>query len=70
VSQVEDYLKRTLKDPDSYQSIEWGKVKKTAIGYKVWHRYRAKNSFGGYVVETTEFILDSRGNVISVINYK
>lgn len=69
VYQVEDYLKRTLKDPDSYQSIEWYKVKKTSTGFKVLHKYRAKNSFGGYVVEIAEFILDSKGNVISKRKY-
>ena len=70
VYQVEDYLKRTLKDPDSYQSIEWYKVKKTSTGFKVLHKYRAKNSFGGYVIKTKEFVLDSKGNVISSRNYK
>jgi len=70
VYQVEDYLKRTLKDPDSYQSIEWWKVKKTLLGFKVLHKYRAKNSFGGYVVETAEFVLDSNGNVLSMKKVK
>lgn len=70
VKQVEDYLKRTLKDPDSYQSIEWYKVEKTSTEYRVIHKYRAKNSFGGYVVQTTEFILNSEGDVISATNYK
>lgn len=70
VYQIENYLKKTLIDPDSYQSIEWYKVIKTTIGYKVLHKYRAKNSFGGYVVQTTEFILNSEGDVISATNYK
>ncbi|WP_294957975.1 hypothetical protein [Sulfurovum sp.] len=70
VYQVEDYLKKTLKDPDSYQSIQWYKVKKTPTGFKVLHEYRAKNSFGGYVVEMREFILDSNGNVIATKKIK
>jgi hypothetical protein len=32
----------------------------------VWNKYRAKNSFGGYVVEEQNFCLDKDGNVISV----
>jgi len=67
VSQVEDYLKKTLKDPDSYQSIEWYKVKKTSNGFKVLHKFRAKNSFGGYKIGLWEFFLDSEGKVISSI---
>lgn len=70
VYQVKDYLKKTLKDPDSYQSIEWYKVIKTSTGYKVLHKYRARNSFGGYMIETIEFILDSSGNVTSAREYK
>lgn len=64
VRQVERYLKNNLKDPDSYQSIEWSKVVKQSDGsFMVRHKYRAKNSFGGYVVEEKIFTLDSSGNV-------
>jgi hypothetical protein len=69
VRQVERYLKREiLKDPDSYQSIEWSQVQKMENGgYMVRHTFRAKNSFGGYAVSTYGFILDSEGNVVSAI---
>lgn len=64
VRQVEKYLKKNLKDPDSYQSIEWSPVVKNNDGtFMVRHKYRAKNSFGGYVVEEKIFMLDSSGNV-------
>ena len=64
VRQVERYLKDNLKDPDSYQGIEWSPVAKTdSGGYIVRHKYRAKNSFGGYVVEEKIFTMDSEGNV-------
>lgn len=66
VSQVKKYIKQTLKDPDSYKSIEWSKVKETNNGYEVQHRYRAKNSFGGYVIEEHIYYLDFQGNVIDV----
>lgn len=66
VSQVKKYLRNTLKDPSSYKSIDWGNVVKTKNGYMVRHKYRAKNSFGGYVVENNVFYLDISGNVINV----
>jgi hypothetical protein len=67
VYQVKRYLKNNLKDPDSYQSIEWGPVSKKDGGYMVRHKYRAKNSFGGYDVQDQIFMLDSEGNVTETI---
>ena len=67
VKQVEDYLKYTyLRDPDSYESIEWSEVKEKEDGYYVRHKYRAKNGFGGYVVANQLFHLDFSGNVVDV----
>lgn len=64
VYQVRQFLKQQLKDPDSYQSIDWSKVVRQSDGsYLVWHKYRAKNSFGGYVVQANQFIIDGNGNV-------
>jgi hypothetical protein len=67
VWQVEDYLKKNLKDPKSYESIEWSKVIEDGDKYRVLHKYRAKNSFGGYVIEECIFTLDEDGNVIEAI---
>ena len=65
VYQVKRYLKNTLRDPDSYQSIKWGTVREQNDGsYAVWHKFRAKNAFGGYVIYWMSFTLDSEGNVI------
>jgi hypothetical protein len=70
VSNVERYLKANLSDPNSYESIEWSAVNEmTGNGdYKYWvrHKYRAKNSYGGYVIENKIFYLDSNGNVNDV----
>lgn len=67
VYQAEAYLKRNLKDPDSYESIEWGKVAKNSDGnYITWCKYRAKNSFGGYMVNKHMFILSPSGDVLSM----
>ncbi len=65
VHQVQTYLQANLRDPDSYQSIDWGKVRQQEGHYVVSHRYRAKNGFGGYSVEEKTFVLDSAGQVIS-----
>ena len=66
VYQVKNYLKRSLKDPDSYEGIEWSNVIENSNGtYTVRHKYRARNSFGGMVFENWMFVLDEHGNVIS-----
>ena len=64
------YLKRHyLKDPDSYESIEWGPSGKyDDETYYMWHKYRAKNSFGGYVIEEKMFLLDADGNVKGMVD--
>ena len=70
VRQVKAYLKRNLKDPDSFEAIEWSPLKKQSNGgYMVRCKYRAKNSYGGYVVENQVFYLDSKGNVTGYDNY-
>lgn len=67
VHQVERYLKRNLKDPSSLNVIEWGNVVPgTDGGFMVRVKYRAKNSFGGYVIEHQVFSLDAQGNVTGV----
>jgi hypothetical protein len=67
VYQAEMYLKDRLKDPSSYESINWGKVNKNPEGnYVTWVKYRAKNSFGGYNIGTQVFELSPRGDVLSM----
>ena len=70
VDQVKSWLKGNLKDPDSLQFIEWSSVSKTNDGgFMVRVKYRAKNSFGGYVVENKVFFLNSSGTVINNADY-
>lgn len=38
---------QNLKNPDSYQGIDWSPVESLGNNYAVRHKYRAKNSFGG-----------------------
>lgn len=58
-TQVQYYLKEFyLKDPDSYKSVDWSDIHKTDNGYRVTHKYRAKNRFGAYVTERKTFHLN------------
>lgn len=67
---VERYIKRSLKDPDSMQIIEWGRPAKDCAGYTTTVKFRAKNSYGGYVVETHIVTLDPSGAVTMSMKYR
>ena len=70
VQQVVSYLKKEyLIDPLSYQPIEWSPVQQVNDGYWVRHQYRARNSFGGYVVMDQVFHLNMDGKVDRVQDY-
>ena len=72
VYQVKRYLKNNLKDPDSFEAIEWSPVTKVDLSthkYIVRCKYRAKNSFGGFAIENQLFYLDGQGNIVSVMKY-
>lgn len=64
VVQVEQWLKKSLRDPDSFEAVTWGRVKKTESGYQVTLTYRAKNGFGGVNVTNAVFLLSEDGVVI------
>lgn len=70
VSQVVNYIKPRLKDPGSFEAIEWGDVIKGPNGaYQVSCLYRAKNSFGAYVVEDVLIQLDRYGHVTKSVKF-
>jgi hypothetical protein len=71
VHQVERYIKNNLSDPNSFEVIQWSKVRdmthsQYGYRYKVMVKYRAKNSFGGYEIQSNIFFLDKKGNVVDV----
>src|SRR6056297_1560874 len=72
VKPVTDYLKTHLKDPDSVEYIEWSPVHLCHVeGQPYWRvrtKYRAKNSFGGYVIEEKLFYMAHK-QVVAVENY-
>lgn len=61
---VRTYIQMRLNDPGSYRTMGWD-IQKTNTGFIVRHRYRAKNLFGGYVVEDCTVHLDKNYNVIA-----
>jgi hypothetical protein len=70
VQQVDSWLRANLKDPHSLEYIEWSPVEKRAGGgFMVRVKYRAKNSFGGYVVDNKVFVLDSSGAVTTSFDW-
>ena len=70
VWQVKSWLKKAVKDPSSLEFIEWSSVfDENDGGFSVIVSYRAKNSFGGYVVERKKFFLNSSGRVKYYIEY-
>ncbi len=66
------YLKENVKDPDSLEHIEtrykknFDKNEKFNNTLSVTTKYRAKNSFGGYVVEFISADYDLDGNLIRI----
>ncbi len=75
VYQVKRYLKKNLNDPKSFDAMEWSPV--TTLDddvirsanlkhkYIVRCKFRAKNIFGGYVINNMLFYLDAKGNVVN-----
>lgn len=63
---VRNYLIRNLRDPGSYESVEWSKVVRKSDGsFAVRHRYRAKNGFGALNLEDRTFQLNTQCDVVS-----
>lgn len=69
VSQVEDFLDDFLRDPDSRQDIDWYKVVSTDDNqhWMVRYKFRAKNGFGGYVVNDWTFFILQSTEVVDIV---
>lgn len=72
VSQVKQFLKDNLNDPDSYESVEWGPVQQQpeTKEFFVRHKYRAKNAFGAVMTYNQLFFMDSTGVVQKVQDWQ
>ena len=54
---IRTYMRENLNDPGSYKPEKF-LIEKTESGYIVIHEYRAKNAYGGYVLDKRIFELD------------
>lgn len=70
ITQVKDWLGENLEHPGSVEYIEWSPVTENAGNYIVRVKYRAKDSFGDYVVSNQVFTLDKDGTVTNVRDYE
>ncbi len=72
VEVVVTFLKKNyLKDPDSYKSVEWGKLIKNSDGsFQVEHRFSGKNGFGAVDTETLLFCISKDGNDVHICTSK
>lgn len=62
--EVQRYLETILHDPDSLELLPCGDPIETEIGWLVRCPYRARNAFGGKVLETSVFLI-LNGRVIA-----
>lgn len=70
VRQVTDYLRKNLNDYDSYKSVKWYKVVKNDDGgAMVRHTFRAKNAYGGVILQDLSFVMDSEGTVLRAVPF-
>lgn len=71
VYQVKLWLEKNLLDPDSLEFIEWSPIEELEDGgYRVRAKYRAKNTYGGFVIEEQLFYLDTQGTVTDALDYQ
>lgn len=72
VKEVTAFLRKNLKDPDSIQYDEWSPVSALELnGKHYWAvrvRYRAKNSFGGYVLSNQVFLIQ-HGRIVDHFDF-
>lgn len=67
VPEVRIWIKKNAKDPRSVEFIEWSPVVRDGQNFLVRVKYRAKNSFGGYVIEEMVVVMDPTGKVVSAV---
>ena len=62
---VERYIKRSMNDADSYESVSWDLPVKNGNGtWNVRHTFRGRNMLGGKVIDTKTFIVSKDGQEV------
>ena len=70
VWQINDWLKKTAKDPASLKVVHWGKVVDLPDGFMVHVRFKARNAAGTDVLSDKVFKLDMSGDIVGMVDYK
>lgn len=65
--QLERWIKKNLKDPDSYEHIETSYIDKGGNELVVLTKYRARNGFGGMTIGQTAARANIDGSLIEVL---
>ena len=69
---VVSYILNHMKNPDSYESVYWGRLEEISGrdggngGWSIKHKYRGTNSYGGVVTEEDIFLIHNDGYVSSM----
>ena len=69
---VVHYILNHMKDPNSYEPVSWGPLKKTQEidgeggGWNIEHEFRGTNSYGGVVTERNIYLIHKDGWVTSL----
>lgn len=64
---VVNYILNHMKDPNSYEPVSWGPLKKTQEidgeggGWNIKHKFRGTNSYGGVVTEEHYYLIHKDG---------
>ncbi len=58
---IQSYLKSTMHDPNSYESVEFGKLEGGPDIYSMTHKYREKSETGETVSKSETFSITKSG---------
>lgn len=65
---LDTYLHTHLKDPDSLKDLEWVETVTSGFTYKSHIRFRAANSFGGYVLNEKLIRFNDASEVVEFVD--
>ncbi|HAO25506.1 MULTISPECIES: DUF4124 domain-containing protein [unclassified Methylophaga] len=68
IQSLNGYLRTNLKDPDSLKDLEWVETVTSGFTYKSHIRFRAANSFGGYVLNEKLVRFNDAGKILEFVD--
>lgn len=64
---IQNYLKASLENWESYEAIETGNLKPVSDStFVVYHKFRNKNSYGQIIQNNINFYINGRGQVYKI----